>query len=1477
MKRKTLLAMAVALLCSVGSWATDAYQSYLTPAKGWTQVSDLSSMTLSDYYFAIVCKDNTDLMVKIDKAKSGQQNNNHSMWYADAKDPIKENSYLWILENNNTEGYVGYTIRNVDRPVRVLQTNENNPWYCRTNWEMSSARWTSYDFELSDGKYSIKALANGGTNYLGLWDPANGYVNGQELAGNKSGSDIGSFLLYSIPKTTANTAIAAASGASASASYDLAPSLFGRYTSDYTGATGYYGDYRYLESYADNVAPSTGDKITKSITGAPNGYHLITVIANAAWISGRGVVGTEVPTTNDNSTVVTINGVSKNVPVRTDGSYNPVTLTFPTVVKDGNISFAITNNDAAAFWFVWDITDTYMGVGLDYKFSEIGSAPTYTSYGSAPTGGHTYVLYNETGKFLYNDGVTPRVSGSNATFYALEATGSEFYIRSDAGLLYKQSNSNWNTWTNGDYGDVAKWSTTLNDGKYKIQNHNKAANNYYFAPNSNGEGIQCYSDKTSLTGWYFIDVTDNRLAVSLLYELQQAKANYYDVAVDAASKTTLGIALDDVYVKYVMASSFTSDDYLYGVAAIEDAINAYWEDRFAEIDGSEGGEDITSWITNPTPTSNGDGWIRSQEPAYSSGNNVAEFWNKSGASISQAISLPSGYYRLTAIALTRTGMVSTLAATGATSGALNSMSITTVSSGIANNLEQANTWFNAGYGVNELDFYVPSQQNVTISLTADNTTGDHWTVWRSFQLTAVGSSEGNLLNLEEYLDDSALAAANTVKNDAIYAHVSGSEKTNFVNAINALNDYDEEGTIAEKVADRKTLKYAIVASKNAFVAAKQNYDEYYYENETATRLGSDVSAVSAPTTSAEASTAAHVINIINYEYLEEREYEDVSATVLGAWTDDNVKSEKGQHYDGTGSSTYFEQNSGWSSATVWSMSRQQTVRLSAGTYVLKVAARVASGADAELSVKVGSADPIVTYVGHHGDVGLGITTSGEACYISHDIDDTKVYANENNGRGFEWRYIPFTLASDDDVTLKFYAVNNSGKKYQFVSFTSLGIWCDPAVAAKTDLLTAISNATTIYNGGANVGSGVFQIPTAAATTFTDAIDAAQDVYDDGAATKSEVTSATSTLNAAITTFQTTVNAPSSSTRYKLTLAGRGALSYQTASTEGGYGMPFTPPADYMAQTVFLTQVSGNTYTMSFEDFDGTTRYFCTRAKYGEGGTGTAGIRSTTNAEDALIIKIKALPTAGNFQMLNSERDDEELGSNGGDFYTASNYSTWSIAEASQASVTVSAKAGKYGTVIFPFTPDVSTGFDDITFYSCAEINDETNNVLMEEVPEPTANKPYLVKNASGSNFNKALTGWGLATTDNYTEGMLTGTYTAATIAASVEPTASDAGSYRYVLQTPTSGANEGIQAFYKVASDFTSTAYKCYLTVPVAATGGGEVKAFYLDFGDETATAINAVEAAQNESAVIYNLAGQRLSKTQKGVNIINGKKVLVK
>ncbi len=86
------------------------------------------------------------------------------------------------------------------------------------------------------------------------------------------------------------------------------------------------------------------------------------------------------------------------------------------------------------------------------------------------------------------------------------------------------------------------------------------------------------------------------------------------------------------------------------------------------------------------------------------------------------------------------------------------------------------------------------------------------------------------------------------------------------------------------------------------------------------------------------------------------------------------------------------------------------------------------------------------------------------------------------------------------------------------------------------------------------------------------------------------------------------------------------------------------------------------------------------------------------------------------------------------------------------------------------------------------------------------------------------------------------------------------------------GRFDGEIGFYKFSGGtITLGANKAYLEVPA----GGSVKGFTFDFDDDATSIQNSKFKIQNEEAPIYNLAGQRLSKPVKGINIVGGRKVL--
>lgn len=232
---------------------------------------------------------------------------------------------------------------------------------------------------------------------------------------------------------------------------------------------------------------------------------------------------------------------------------------------------------------------------------------------------------------------------------------------------------------------------------------------------------------------------------------------------------------------------------------------------------------VQSWITNSVPVINTNGWTVSQTPTNFDGGNVcAEFWNAAGASIKQTVNnLPAGSFELIAVALTRDGMTATLNA------GTNTMSIATVSSTVVNGRGAANTWFNAGNGVNRLEF-THAGGNLEIGLTADNTTGDHWLVWRSFVLIYKG------------VDLSELKAALQALIDAVPAL----EGTTTAAAYNAAKNYadgiDMDALTTEEAISAASTELANLV--NAAKALQAPYNRYKALKAAVDALDDDTSA-----------------------------------------------------------------------------------------------------------------------------------------------------------------------------------------------------------------------------------------------------------------------------------------------------------------------------------------------------------------------------------------------------------------------------------------------------------------------------------------------------------------------------------------------------------------------------------------------------------------------------------------------------------
>ena len=182
---------------------------------------------------------------------------------------------------------------------------------------------------------------------------------------------------------------------------------------------------------------------------------------------------------------------------------------------------------------------------------------------------------------------------------------------------------------------------------------------------------------------------------------------------------------------------------------------------------------------------------------------------------------------------------------------------------------------------------------------------------------------------------------------------------------------------------------------------------------------------------------------------------------------------------------------------------------------------------------------------------------------------------------------------------------------------------------------------------------------------------------------------------------------------------------------------------------------------------------------------------------------------------------------------------------------------QYGTFCAPFAVEIPEGVKAYTVPSVTggvlDLNELTGTI--------PANTPVvLYSELEDGYFSPDL--FGVVEEGTPKVGLLTGVYEDGYV-----PVGS------YVLQLKYLDEESYKVGFYKVVEDAPLYIYpnRCYLTVPAS---GGIKEAFF--FNEDDATGIKAMVNGQwSMDNGIYNLAGQRMSKMQKGINIVNGKKIL--
>ena len=184
---------------------------------------------------------------------------------------------------------------------------------------------------------------------------------------------------------------------------------------------------------------------------------------------------------------------------------------------------------------------------------------------------------------------------------------------------------------------------------------------------------------------------------------------------------------------------------------------------------------------------------------------------------------------------------------------------------------------------------------------------------------------------------------------------------------------------------------------------------------------------------------------------------------------------------------------------------------------------------------------------------------------------------------------------------------------------------------------------------------------------------------------------------------------------------------------------------------------------------------------------------------------------------------------------------WIVEEVSSLPVSV----GELGLAML-YSPVGLTASEGVKVYAATK-NEAYNSIHFDEVEAVKAGAGVLVEAEAGT-YDFAIE----SNEADYESDLSGSVATVATssIAAAV-----------YTLQSG---------PVFKQYSGETLKGFRCY----AEADAGSGVKAFDVIF-DDNGTGLKDLKDLKDSGELIYNISGQRLLKAQKGVNIINGKKVL--
>lgn len=758
------------------------------------------------------------------------------------------------------------------------------------------------------------------------------------------------------------------------------------------------------------------------------------------------------------------------------------------------------------------------------------------------------------------------------------------------------------------------------------------------------------------------------------------------------------------------------------------------------------------------------------------------------------------------------------------------------------------------------------------------------------------------------LYDDALTAATAARDNVDYANITGTEKTELLAAIALTPSTYEEYVEAYNTLTTKT---------ETFIAADANYNKFDTEKESALAMGVSAGSIVRPVSgsASDLENALHALYVLE-DAAANSGYTVDATDIFGEWTTQNLGTTSGQHWSGDASVGYFDK---WNDQG-YTSSITNTVTLPKGKYVFKVAARAQSGGingAFNMSVKIGTSDAIYKDFVAKSDTGKGIDISGAVNYGDGS------FANENNGRGWEWRFIGFELDEPTEVVMKAYAQIYAKNWVGFTNPTLLTtsdnigicqiIWSDAKTAAesarvdalysnitgkeRTDLVAAIDAAGTEPTTVVGYQSQTMELNDAKATFI--GVKGTYDEYAQESVVATVLGVAVPAIDPASTTAATLI------TNMQTMIVS----DYTAATTNYTY--------DATALLGAWSNAPGNNHGESWDGTtgDGSDEYYdeynasaramtqiitLPKAKYvlmAKGRASTNGRLTLTDGTNTITFPHKSSTGKG-------IETDGTPNFGDGTYANSNNGRGWEY-----RFLTFESDGTTATTLTFNWTTSSSNwaGLDDITLLAIPET--ETISEDATEAPVYTLANVTLTRTLSASYWNtfsvpfdaEIPTGWEVKEFASATDNVITFTDASSFEAGKpylVKPTANVVNpTFDGVIVENTSGETEGT-GDYKFAAQIYNKALANDGTIAYLATDGsikkltsGGIKglrAYFiipasgaparLSFGDDETTGISRIENSEFRiENSVYNLQGQRVNKAQKGLYIKNGKKVVMK